>query len=338
MLMRKTQYAWMSLGGLICLFGLMLACKLHDGNRAIAQPEPPPASAPVKKDSSPTIFSLPPTLQTKEPELLPPPKKTEKSKEPARPDKPSEARPDKPSKPKATLEMPSPSEPPVLLPASFGPNTPTPPETKKTPDTPPPPRSAPTAPPSSSIKSSSINFSSPLSPTPATPALEKRVEMEDRRAEPVKPLPLLRTKPPTPRAKVLPFLGTYPCRLDEKGRLTLPQAIRDQLGGSDIVLLSPGPDKCLWLTNQPHLECLSERLDQSQANEADVRVFKRLYFAQTEKRTIDSDGRVAIPERLGQFAGLHQDVVLVGIDDHFEVWDTARWRAYTQEKSVGRSE
>jgi hypothetical protein len=69
-------------------------------------------------------------------------------------------------------------------------------------------------------------------------------------AEPVKPLPVLRCKPPAPKAKVLPLTGTYQCSLDEKGQLTLPRTIRDQLGGSDTVLLSPGPDKCLWLTNQ----------------------------------------------------------------------------------------
>jgi DNA-binding transcriptional regulator/RsmH inhibitor MraZ len=28
--------------------------------------------------------------------------------------------------------------------------------------------------------------------------------------------------------------------------------------------------------------------------------------------------------------------VLIGIDDHFEVWDAARWRSYTQQKSTGR--
>jgi MraZ protein len=155
--------------------------------------------------------------------------------------------------------------------------------------------------------------------------------------EPVKPLPTVRPKPPAPKAKTLPLTGTYQCSLDEKGQLTLPRAIRDQLNGSDTVLLSPGPDKCLWLTNQPHLERLGERLEQSHANEADVRVFKRLYFAQTEKLPVNGDGRVTIPERLGQFAGLHQEVVLVGIDDHFEVWDAARWRSYTQQKSAGRS-
>ena len=152
--------------------------------------------------------------------------------------------------------------------------------------------------------------------------------------EPVKPLPALRPKPPTKAKVVLPLTGTFPCNLDDKKAMTLPKAIRDQLGGSDTVLISPGPDKCLWLTNQAHLERLAQRLEQSPAREVDVRVFKRLYFAQTEKMALTADGRVAISERLAQFAGLHQEVVLVGIDDHFELWDAGRWRQYTQQKSA----
>ncbi len=461
MLTRKTQYAWMSLGGLICLFTLVLACKLRDGNKASAQPEPLPLPALTEKDkpttpstkktSEPTPPLLPPLVQTMEPEVVLPPPKSEKPKDQARKAKPSE--------PKARLEMPLPSDPPPLpppspsstfLPASFNPNTPTPTETKPSLpplppqvdkskpalkeggkdvpskpspsliETPPPmtpsmsPKPTASAPPkpatpdslTQSPKIPTWNAPATVIPTSAAPpsdhdsaktqpgepplapapgpvqiyhvhgtetlqdiarrtlgSSERWIDLhklnpmlpqdeplrsgttvrlpadacvQSDDAEPVKPLPALRAKPPAPKAKVLPLTGTYQCSLDEKGQLTLPRAIRDQLGSSDTVLLSPGPDKCLWLTNQPHLERLGERLDQSRANEADVRVFKRLYFAQTEKLTVNGDGRVTIPERLGQFAGLHQEVVLVGIDDHFEVWDAARWRSYTQQKSTGR--
>jgi MraZ protein len=407
MLTRKTQYAWMSLGGLICLFCLVLACKLRDGNRANAQPEELPPPTPVKKEVSPSIFTLPPTLSAKEPELLPPPKKAEKTKKQSAKEKPSE--------PKATLEMPTASEPsprylqhppqyfppsppyPLpresssqeaaaapepVLPAAFDSNTPTPPEKKPANLMAPAPESA--APVVDQVTAKTQPGEPPLAPAPGPVQLyhvhgketlhdiarrtlgssERWVDLhklnptlapdeplragttvrlpadacvQNDDADPVKPLPVLRAKPPAPKAKVMPLTGTYQCSLDEKGQLTLPRAIRDQLGSSDTVLLSPGPDKCLWLTNQPHLERLGERLDQSQANEADVRVFKRLYFAQTEKLTINGDGRVSVPERLGQFAGLHQEVVLVGIDDHFEVWDAARWRSYTQQKSGSRS-
>jgi MraZ protein len=501
MLMRKTQYAWMAVGGLICLFSLVLACKLRDGNKAIAQAEkielPPMLDTnPKAPADKPPMMNPPlpmPSMMTKptiareissgpmliEPEKPRPPKKNESK---ARLDMPTPIEP--PMMPKSPSTPPLPPSTGPLLPVSFGPNTPTMPIDKtakdkskvrspKTPDvapvptakllqplgpqsvlpqttsamdptpiapatpavgsikvispagTPPLPGFTPDkkpAPPSSlsSLRTLIIKPASeasnenklapaafdplsgpppspsagtdheasktqpgepPLAPAPGPVQLyhvhgtetlqdiaRRTLGSNDRcgdllklnptlkadtplssgttvrlpadacvqgdDSEPVKPLPMLRPKPASPRTRVLPLTGTYQCSLDEKGQLTLPRSLRDQLGGSETVLLSPGPDKCLWLTNQPHLERLGERLEQSQASEADVRVFKRLYFAQTEKLAVNGDGRVAVPERLAQFAGLHQEVVLVGIDDHFEVWDAARWRHYTQQKSA----
>jgi MraZ protein len=155
--------------------------------------------------------------------------------------------------------------------------------------------------------------------------------------ETVRPLPTLRPRT-APRARVvLPLTGTYPLTLDDEKVMTLPQAILRQLGACETVLVSPGSDKCLWLTNQAHLDRLQAKLDRSPAREADVRGFKRLYYAQTVKVAV-SDGRVALSEKLATFAGLGAEVVLVGIDDHFEVWDAARWRRYTQTKKAAGAE
>jgi MraZ protein len=154
--------------------------------------------------------------------------------------------------------------------------------------------------------------------------------------ETVKPLPVLR-KPNAARAKALPLMGTYPCNLDEKHTIALPKSIREQLGNCETVMVSPGPDQCLWVTNQAHLDRLAERLENSPAREVEVRVFKRLFYAQTERVTVSGEGRVQISERLAQFAGLSGEVVLVGIDDHFELWDVARWKQYTQQQSGATS-
>jgi division/cell wall cluster transcriptional repressor MraZ len=150
----------------------------------------------------------------------------------------------------------------------------------------------------------------------------------------VKPLPSLRPKNAPAKPKVLPLTGTFACNLDEHRNLTLPKAIREQLGNCETVLVSPGPDHCLWLTNHAHLERMAERIEQSPARETDVRVFKRLYYAQTEKAAVTSEGRIALTEKLAQFAGLGQELVIVGIDEHFELWDAAKWKQYTQQKSA----
>ncbi len=499
MLMRKTQYAWMALGGLICLFGLVLACKLRDGNKVVAQSEP----LPMPNFKEPELFDPPPPSKTTKSASTPVDlKKPERDEGPSLIKTGSSSKPgDKPSKKKTAsepkpLEMPFPglsgsrsvsSSPPTtkptmpptsttIVPASFAPNTPTafdpdkakptsqlekknapkdsylggyggytsggtslPPPSVSPPSPPspthssasslpplsstvltgtppspgavsPPPSTSPkTAAPSTSLPSSvssapapawnapagvvpasssdpirALPGEPPLAPNPGpvqmyrahasetlhdiarrtlgsgdragdlhklNPSLKPEEPLRsgtmvrlpaDACVQPddpatVKALPLPRAKPAATKAKTLPLTGTYQCSLDEKGRLTLPRALRDQLGGSETVLVSPGTDKCLWLTNSAHLERLDERLEQSHANENDVRVFKRLYYAQTEKLTVNGEGRVSIPDRMTQFAGLQQEVVLVGIDDHFEVWDASRWRSYTQQKSSARA-
>jgi MraZ protein len=122
--------------------------------------------------------------------------------------------------------------------------------------------------------------------------------------------------------------GTYPRSLDDKKRMALPKRVREQLGEPETLFVTPGPDGCLWVYTQEGLERLADKLDQAPATDAEARVFRRLYFAQTEAVDVDRSGRVLVPERLVQFAGLQHDVVLIGVRDHLELWDTARWQEY----------
>jgi MraZ protein len=123
--------------------------------------------------------------------------------------------------------------------------------------------------------------------------------------------------------------GTHSRTLDEKKRLALPKRVREQLGDKlETLFVTPGPDQCLWLYTQQDLERLAEKLDQVPATDAEARVFRRLYFAQTEAVDVDRSGRILIPERLVQFANLRHDVVLIGVRDHLELWDQERWQHY----------
>jgi len=122
--------------------------------------------------------------------------------------------------------------------------------------------------------------------------------------------------------------GTFPRTLDEKKRLVLPKRVREQLGTPSVAYVTPGPDQCLWLYSQAGLEQLALKLDEAPAADAEVRVFRRLFFAQTETVEVDRNGRVLIPERLLSFAGLKHEVMLLGVRDHLELWDAGRWHEY----------
>lgn len=122
--------------------------------------------------------------------------------------------------------------------------------------------------------------------------------------------------------------GTHDRTLDEKKRLALPRKVRQAMRNPKLVFVTPAPDQCLWVYTQQGLETLAARLDASPATDAEARVFRRLYFAQTESVDLDGMGRILIPDRLYQFALLEKEVVLLGVRDHLEIWDQRRWQEY----------
>lgn len=127
--------------------------------------------------------------------------------------------------------------------------------------------------------------------------------------------------------------GTHPRTLDDKKRLALPKRVRELLGEPTTLFVTPGPDQTLWLYTKTELERLAEKLDQAPATDAEARVFRRLYFAQTESVDVDKAGRILVPERLMQFAGVEHDVVLLGVRDHLELWEANRWQQYVAENA-----
>jgi MraZ protein len=137
------------------------------------------------------------------------------------------------------------------------------------------------------------------------------------------------------RPAFAPVTGTHRAVLDG-GVLTLPPALRQQLGGRDAagkrqVFVMPGTDGCLWLTTAAGLERLSEQMQQTGPNSRHIRQARRLCFAQAETCAVDRAGRVRIPDALMRGAGVQQQVILVGVGDRVELWDAQRWHHYVHE-------
>jgi MraZ protein len=127
--------------------------------------------------------------------------------------------------------------------------------------------------------------------------------------------------------------GTHTRTLDDKKRLALPKRVREQLRAPKTLFVTPGPDQCLWVYSEAGLEKLAEKLDQRPATDAEARVFRRLYFAQIESVDVDRTGRILLPDRLLQFAGLGHEIVLIGVRDHLEIWDGGRWQQYLSQNA-----
>ena len=58
------------------------------------------------------------------------------------------------------------------------------------------------------------------------------------------------------------------------------------------------------------------------------RQLSRMFFSMAFEATLDRQGRVLIPTKLAQYAGLGKDVTVTGVDDRLEIWDTQEWDRY----------
>jgi MraZ protein len=59
-----------------------------------------------------------------------------------------------------------------------------------------------------------------------------------------------------------------------------------------------------------------------------ARAYLRLFLAGAHEEKPDAQGRVVIPPRLRNYAGLDKELTINGADEKVEVWDRVAWEAY----------
>lgn len=119
------------------------------------------------------------------------------------------------------------------------------------------------------------------------------------------------------------FLGTHRPRLDDKGRLALPARFRDEL--PEGVVITKGQERCLYGFPVAEFAAIGEKLRHQPMSAKALREYSRTLFGSATQETPDRQGRVTVPQALRDYAGLDRDVVVVGINSRFEIWDATAW-------------
>lgn len=119
------------------------------------------------------------------------------------------------------------------------------------------------------------------------------------------------------------FRGSAPARLDEKGRLKVPNLFRQQIEeafGPDLFVTSLH-GKNVLLYPMPIWQALEEKLAALPAiHRAKSKFLERVnYYGQNG--SLDGQGRVLIPQILRDASRLPADVVVTGNIDHLVVSD-----------------
>ena len=125
------------------------------------------------------------------------------------------------------------------------------------------------------------------------------------------------------------LMGTFEHRLDAKSRLVLPAKFRDELG--ETVIAAFGMERCVSLYSRAEWEKLIRWMDaESFMSNAKARRLQRIVLASAHDLAPDGAGRILLPAVLRDYAGIRQELVVNGVNDHAEVWDRTAWAEYCQ--------
>ena len=130
------------------------------------------------------------------------------------------------------------------------------------------------------------------------------------------------------------FQGASFLALDSKGRLSVPTRYRDVLtaNAAGQLTITKHPHGCLMIFPRPEWEKFRDRIT-ALPMEA-VRI-KRIFMGHAMDVDMDSTGRVLVAPELREGVGISKDTLLLGMGNHFELWDKAKYDAQEAEAMQG---
>ena len=119
------------------------------------------------------------------------------------------------------------------------------------------------------------------------------------------------------------FLGEFECKLDSKGRIALPAALRKQLPpeAEGRLVVNRGFEQHLVLYPLPEWRRVTAELDGLNLYVKKHREFVRYFHRGATELELDGSGRLLLPRRLLDYAGILDAVILLAYAHRIECWD-----------------
>ena len=124
------------------------------------------------------------------------------------------------------------------------------------------------------------------------------------------------------------LIGTYECKVDTKGRLMLPSAIKKQLLPilqNGFVLKRAVFQPCLESYPMAEWELLMQKMNKLNRFKKKNNDFIRRFTAGVKIVEVDSTGRLLVPKDLMVFSGISKDIVVSSAINIVEIWDKDKY-------------
>jgi MraZ protein len=129
------------------------------------------------------------------------------------------------------------------------------------------------------------------------------------------------------------FFGEFGYRMDEKCRIPLPPRFRNQL--KDGLVLIPGVENCITAYTFAEWSKIAGSLNSSSVTRSKLRQLNRALFSSAFHINVDGQGRISLPVQLREYAGIGEEVIVVGANSYLELWNKEAWE---QERAISREQ
>ena len=133
------------------------------------------------------------------------------------------------------------------------------------------------------------------------------------------------------------FIGTYECKIDVKGRILIPSALKKQITISSengFVIKRGLFNNCLELYPFDQWKFVMNKIDQlNRFNKKNIDFIRR-FTAGVKMVDIDTNGRLLIPKDLIKHACIKKDIVLSASVNILEIWDKNLYEEIIDEAKV----
>jgi len=131
------------------------------------------------------------------------------------------------------------------------------------------------------------------------------------------------------------FKGSYEYSVDNKGRINIPAKLRKYVSAeaNDTFVVTRGYERCLFVYPLDEWSKLEHSIRELSTTNPQHRFFMRTLLEKATECQLDGQSRIIIPKELLQFAGIENEVLILGVLERIEVWNPKIYREYQTSQS-----
>ncbi len=134
------------------------------------------------------------------------------------------------------------------------------------------------------------------------------------------------------------YFGSYEHNLDEKGRLLIPRKLKEGLSEGSLLYILKGFEGCIAVYNKAEFTKLVEECSEISFKKKNSRAYLRLMLSSVTELVIDKVGRIQLPTQVLTKYQIGRQVMIIGVGDHFEIWDLTKYNQYESEANANFEE